>query len=310
MQEGIKKGSLDEIAASNIAVYCDDRVAFIEDLHRFEEKGAVRMGVVVIILCLKGRASLDINGQSFTMKKDDLLVCHPNIILENSMISADMRFRCICLSPDYVQQITLISNEGWDIFRFLDKTPVLSLKPEEVDTFCQYYDLIRNKLTSPPCHHQKQVADALLQAFLYEFHDYMERFVQVSPPSFTQSEKLFRRFLRLLSDTYPKPRDLFMYAEKLSISRKYLSTVCKRISGYTALNIVNYFVMRDIQYLLKRNDKCIKEVAIELDFPSLTFFGKFVKQRTGLSPTEYRERLVKGEQAPYDTLTPLIGRFS
>ena len=310
MKEEIKKGNFKDIAASNAAVYCDDRVAFIEDFHRFEEKGAVRMGVVALMLCLKGHATLDINGQSYTMKKDDLLVCHPNIILENSTTSCDMRFRCICLSPEYVKQITLISNDGWDIFRFLDKSPILSLNVEEVNSFCQYYDLIRSKLTGTPRHHQKEVTSALLQAFLYEFHDFMERFVKVNPPTFTQSERLFRRFLQLLSNTYPKPRDLFMYAEELNISRKYLSVVCKRISGYPAMDIVSYFIMRDIQYLLKKSDMCIKEVANELNFPSMSFFGKFVKLRTGMSPKEYRECLVNGGHDPYAATADAISQFS
>lgn len=308
MQEEIRKGSLGDIAANNIAVYCDDRVAFIEDLHRFEEKGAVRMGMVAIILCLKGRASFDINGELFTMKKDDVLVCHPYIILEKSMVSADMRFRCICLSPEFVQQITLLSGEGWEIFRYLDKSPIVSLKADEVNTFCQYYDLIRSKLTGTLRRHQKEVTNALLQAFLYEFHDYMERFVQVDPPKFTQSEKLVRSFIQLLMNTYPKPRNLFTYAEKLHVSRKYLSSVCKRVCGYTAVDIIHYFIMRDLQYLLKKSDKSIKEIAIELDFPSLSFFGKYVRLRTGLSPKEYRERLVNGEEDPY--AAPSLGRFS
>ena len=55
-------------------------------------------------------------------------------------------------------------------------------------------------------------------------------------------------------------------------------------------------------------DESIKEIAIELDFPSLSFFGKYVRLRTGLSPKEYRERLVNGEEDPY--AAPSLGRFS
>ena len=49
--------------------------------------------------------------------------------------------------------------------------------------------------------------------------------------------------------------------------------------------------MKDALYLLKKSDKSIKEIVNELDFPNLSFFGKYVKRHTGLSPKQYREQL-------------------
>ena len=155
-------GSMSDIAVRNLAAYTDNRIALIEDLQNLSSYGAVRTGIVVITLCLKGKASLYLNGDSYAMYPNDLLICHPNIIVEKSMVSVDVDFRCICLSPEYVHQLTVIGNNSWDVMKFLENTPILSLKAEEVQLFCQYYDLIRSKLTGTPCRHQKEVIDALL----------------------------------------------------------------------------------------------------------------------------------------------------
>ena len=72
-------------------------------------------------------------------------ICHPNIILESSMVSMDFESRSICLSPEYVRQLTVINNDSWDIRLFLGKNPVLSLTQDEVRTFCWYYDLLKYK---------------------------------------------------------------------------------------------------------------------------------------------------------------------
>ena len=36
-----------------------------------------------------------------------------------------------------------------------------------------------------------------------------------------------------------------------------------------------------------------KEICNELDFPTLSFFGKFVREHLGMSPTEYRQQNLK-----------------
>ena len=49
--------------------------------------------------------------------------------------------------------------------------------------------------------------------------------------------------------------------------------------------------MEDITELLKYSEKSIKEIADELEFPNISFFGKYIKSHTGISPTEYRKYL-------------------
>lgn len=282
--------SMSDIAVRNLAACTDNRIALIENLQNLSSYGAVRTGIVVITLCLKGKASLYLNGDSYAMYPNDLLICHPNIIVEKSMVSVDVDFRCICLSPEYVHQLTIIDNNSWDVMKFLENTPILSLKSEEVQLFCQYYDLIRSKLTGTPCRHQKEVIDALLQAFMFEFHDSMERFIKFNPPTYSSGERLFKNFVNLLTSSYPKQRRVDFYAEQLHVTPKYLSSVCKQLCGKTPSTLIDQYVMRDIQYLLKKTDKSIKEISNELDFPNLSFFGKFVKKQTGLSPKFYREQ--------------------
>lgn len=81
------------------------------------------------------------------------------------------------------------------------------------------------------------------------------------------------------------------YADKLHVSPKYLSAVCKEVSGQTAFDLVNQYVLKNVKYMLQWSPKSIKEIAMELDFPNLSFFGKYVKRYLGVSPKQYREQL-------------------
>ena len=285
-------GTLDKLKAESFAIYCDDRIAFIEDFKRAEQLSPVKLDAFIVVLCLQGKSSIYINGNLYDIGPNDMLICHPDIILEKSTMSMDTVFRSVCLSKNYMQQLTALGDSGnsWDAIMFLEKSPVLPLTDEEVTIFCQYYDLIRSKATGTPRSHQKQLISSLLQAFLYEFRDLLERFVKVNPSKYSAAERMFREFLDLLSSTYPKQRSVAYYASKLYITPKYLSSICKETSGRTATEIINRYVVRDIQYMLKQADKSIKDICNELEFPNLSFFGRYVRKHLGTSPKQWREQ--------------------
>ena len=240
MEQEILQGSMKHIAERGIAIYCDDRIAFIEDINKVSQiTGAIRTEIMIAVLCLKGKARLELDGETHIVEANDLLICHPNIIIEKSMASFDIEFRSIAMSPEYIRQLSVIADNSWDVLKFLEKSPVIHLRPEETEAFCQYYDLIRSRLTGEPKHHQKELTDALLQAFLYEFHDTMERFLKFNPPTYSSNERLFKEFLQLVTSSYPKDRTVAGYADKLHVTPKYLSAICKETCGHTASELIN-----------------------------------------------------------------------
>lgn len=288
----IKTENLESLRLRNTANYCDDRIAIIDnnvnDLLITGE--SIKAEAYAACLCTKGRGSLYIDGMLHEIKTNDLFICHPSVIIEHFLTSFDCETRILAMSPEYIQQLSVIDGQAWDVKLFLEKNPILSLRDDEVSLFCQYYDLLKSKLTNPPTKHHKELIDALLQAFLYEFHDSLERF-HVSPStSYSCRENLFKTFLNLLSSSYPKPRAVSAYAEQLFVTPKYLSTVCKSASGHTASELINQYVLKDVQYLLKRPEKSVKDIAYELDFPNLSFFGKYVRKHLGVSPRQYRKQ--------------------
>ena len=288
-----KIGNMDTLKEYDVPVYCDDRIAFVDSLPQVADIEPVKVDAFLMVVCLRGQAVVNINGQSFECRPNDALICHPNIILEKSMASWDIDFRCICLSKSYIQQLSMLGNgRTWDIMMFIEKSPVLPLTAEEVKSFCQYYDLIRSKLSGGRKPYQEKVVDALLQAFLYEVGGVMERFVKVEPQAYTAGNNVFRNFLDLLSSTYPKPRAVSWYADRLCLTPKYLSTVCKEVSGETASDLINRYVVKDVDFLLKQRGKSVKEICNELEFPNLSFFGRYVKKHLGASPKQYRAQML------------------
>lgn len=136
---------------------------------------------------------------------------------------------------------------------------------------------------------------SILQAFSYDFYRIQERFMQLIPQNtLNSSENLFKKFISLLPVFTLKERKVTFYAEKLHITPKYLSSVCKEQSGCTASELINQFVIKEIQFRLKQSDKSVKEIANDMNFPNISFFGKYVKTHLGMSPREYKKKEASG----------------
>lgn len=69
----------------------------------------------------------------------------------------------------------------------------------------------------------------------------------------------------------------------------HLSTTVNKITGKTVTDIIAKLVITDAEAKLKSTDFTIQEIAYSLNFPDISFFGKYFKRYTGMSPKQYRE---------------------
>ncbi|MBQ9174248.1 MAG: AraC family transcriptional regulator [Bacteroidales bacterium] len=103
-------------------------------------------------------------------------------------------------------------------------------------------------------------------------------------------DKLTERFLSLVENNYREHRSLDYYASALERNPKYLSRHLKDQTGINATDWIDKCVILDAQARLLSSDIPVREISENLGFPSQSFFGKYFKRVTGLSPSEFRER--------------------
>lgn len=100
--------------------------------------------------------------------------------------------------------------------------------------------------------------------------------------------EIYSAFIDTLSENYKTARDIGYYADKLCITAKYLSQVVKEVSGKTALEIIEDYVLTECKALLLSTTMTIQEISDELNFPSQSVFGEYFKRLTGMPPKAYR----------------------
>jgi AraC family transcriptional regulator, transcriptional activator of pobA len=104
----------------------------------------------------------------------------------------------------------------------------------------------------------------------------------------SQQGTLFERFLLLAQLHCMEEREVEYYARKLFISPKYLTEICKKSSGKTALEWIRNYTTQRLIILLGNKKLSLTDISDTLKFSSLSFFSRYVRKVLGVSPSEYR----------------------
>lgn len=267
-----------------------------EDLAVFNELGAlpiknVHAETYIIVLCLEGKGTCTLEGKSYEIGRHDLIIGHPNTFIEDAMVSLDFRCEGLVVSPAFFESIFFLGGNNWEAVMAVRKQPVFHLTDEEVERSIFNIGIIRRKLTDTQLPHHKEAIKLLLHSMIYEFYDCLSPKLNcdIKGYGYTASEVLFKRFAQLLADSSPYRHEVGYYADKLCVTRKYLSSICKQQSGKTASALINEMTVNHIRQMLRSTDKTIKEIAMETGFTNLSFFGKYVRRELGMSPRVYRQ---------------------
>lgn len=99
---------------------------------------------------------------------------------------------------------------------------------------------------------------------------------------------LYNRFLSLVVQHYREAHDVAFYADKLSISTRYLSQLTNRYVDKSPKMVIADYVVQEARILLDTTRLSVQEVSYRLGFPDQAAFSKFFKQYSGQTPSSLR----------------------
>ena len=272
--------------------YTDGELAIINHLTFGSRMHATQIDMVFVVFCSQGELRFEMDGSDYMIAKDDVFVGYPNAIYNHFEASPDLRCRLLCLTKSLMQEI-LYPNQGiWNKTLFLKKHYIFRLSDKEVImqncmNTVLVYNLKSNKTTF-----RKEIIHSLVQCVIFELCRTLSTFVQTENTQETNQRKiLFDRFISFLSAREVKKQPLSFYADKLCVSTRYLTMVCREVSGRTAYDWICDYVQNDVRFYLLHTNLSIKEIAVKLGFCNLSFFGKYVRENLGKSPSELRRQL-------------------
>lgn len=175
-------------------------------------------------------------------------------------------------------------------FRFSETNymnhPVIDLKDEVFDLIKYEFDCIKNEITASESLQQIIHARASVIAAIIS----KEAETLFNNTIVNQSNARLSEFNKLIDQHYKSEKSVSFYASKLNISANYLNILCKKSLQISATQFIQERIVLEAKRLLQSTELTIKEIAYELGFVDHAYFSNFFKNRTNLTPTQFRDK--------------------
>ena len=260
-----------------------------------------------ILICRKGKARLQVNYKDWQLYEGAVITLFPNDVVELK-VEGDCKSpeteNGDCKSPQtansfQVEMLKYNPSLLREASLQLEQTVYSSLRedrcrqdtPVVTNIINGMFALLKVYFDQSECTCISQLVLCQLKAFFIGFHEYLQRNPQYRPDEVKsyRVRELFNRFMMLLEKDYKISRDVNYYAEQMNISSKYLTNIVNQVTGHTPKTIIDQYVILQLKMHLKRTTQSIKEMAWEFHFADVSFFCRYFKKHTGLTPQQIRE---------------------
>ena len=99
--------------------------------------------------------------------------------------------------------------------------------------------------------------------------------------------------LDYMKQHYQEPISLQQVAKEAHVSKEYLCRLFHRVSGYSLMEYLNRYRIRQSTFLLLQTEDRISDIALSCGFSHSSYYGKLFLDYIGCTPTEYRKRYQK-----------------
>lgn len=282
-------------------------VIFVKDLRELPivANRAVSLDYNAVVHCIRGRIELEVggtlssagslsSGPKAKVGAGQVLLLPANKLLQPMMVSPDVEVAILLVSDQVLREVLGPQIELWNRAMFLDEVYVIdgALWMNGADTYARTF--LQDPGTKSEFKLYRQLVLSFLRTlFLMICEMLMKNDAKAGdiPPqevSTTGEKVLFGKFMMLLSHEAIKRQPVGYYASHLNITPKYLSAVCKQVSGKSPTRWITESVMEDICQLLRNTDLSVKEISNKMGFPNSSFFGQYFKEEAKMTPLEYR----------------------
>lgn len=265
-----------------------------ENMRQYQRWCPVIVDAYVFVMCTGGSLEIMLNSVRYNIKKGMVFFYLPGDVISVACDDEECSVTYLVVSQDFIKKNFALSKMAMLLQR-IKMCPQVSLS--EVDwkeiqqmTECAKKCLSLAGLSEWSMRAAVSSVKMLFYSLLQQVKVLPERRGKRVDAKFSfRNEDIYGRFMQSVFVYCREKRSVGFYASKLFITSKHLTKVVKSITGRTASDWIEDVVIEEIEHELLSSSESISEIAFRLNFSNLSFFGKFFKRKTGVSPLTYRK---------------------
>lgn len=242
-----------------------------------------------IYFCRKGWAHATIDLKDYEIVENTQVVLLPGTIIRINGCSSDFTASFFGFPKEMFMEACMRFEPIF--FRFIKEQPCYVLPQENTGAINGLIRATTAIYNDRENRFRNQIAKNHLQSFMLDIYDKCYRyFGKHKIEGGTRQDEIFKSFVSLVHEHCASQREVSFYADKLCISTKYLTGICKAVTGDSAKKIIDDFAILEIKVLLQSTELTVQEIADRLVFPDQSYLGRYFKRHEGMSPKEYQSK--------------------
>lgn len=230
----------------------------------------------------KGKVTIEIDFQKYTLKASSIIYLHPNQV---HRITAFENVTVCCwsinnenLRPEYLKLLEDLT----PVKPLVLKKETVSLISDAVSLGMRFFERNDDKL------YQSMLKDSCNALVALAASIYLEH---ATPPyKLSRFEIVSKSFRELLERNYTIEKRPAAYARQLNISIPYLNECVRHATGFSVSHHIQQRVILEAKRLLAHSDKAIKEIATALGYDDYPYFSRLFTKVVGKNPVAFRNK--------------------
>lgn len=249
-----------------------------------------KLDSMIMAVCGNGEITAEIDLAHRRMGRNRVMVLRPGHIVDRLETSSDFKGFFVTVSAERLHQMLPSLQYVIPYSLLYNGNPMIEITPEEYDALSLIHDMFKRQMRDIDRPFGTMALESLCELLFYNTSGiYALRTRDIGHKS--RREELLAQFIDVLEKHFKDERSVNFYADRLFVTPKHLSAVLKEVSGQTAGEWIDRRVILEAKLLLRTTGMNIQEISSALNFSNQSFFGKYFKHLTGISPRDYRTRL-------------------
>ncbi len=256
----------------------------------------------IIIICTAGAAQFEYDGQTIQLNKNDLFLYMVRSVVEKFMSTPDFNCRQVWFSRGEMWNMNMFTKSSLSDVLLLKQHPMVSLSDTDVALFDSYYQQLSHHMRNSSVLLYPDIVRSIVSTFLLEVLSVLRRgerrtkYNNAFGDTGLYGKKLADRFMQLAEQSDGRIRRVDEYAKMLNVTPKYLSKLLMGTMNKRPSEMIHFFTLQAIENRLRFTDMTMQQIADDLQFPNASFFGKYFKEHSGMTPLEYRMKYHDSEK--------------
>lgn len=253
----------------------------------------------LVIIVVEGYINMVINGEKFRFGKRTYINLPTWVDIYEIEYGGGFRAMTTATDKSVVEDIFRNRNPFPPDFKFRIDHGLGGqiMEKRDLDILCRDIRNMIDSLSNKNHYFAEEVNYAYFYILLTDMADMVwRRYGRYEPMHHTEMRRadgILKEFSELLVQNIKTETSVGFYAEKLCISKQYLSLIVKEKTQVTVGKIISIMRVEEASRLLRDPELTLQQVAEELSFADQSSFGKFFRKHSGMTPMKYRQSLRK-----------------